>query len=172
TATVPPSTAPAATTIQPIALGESVMLGAITNLQAGGFYVDAVKGRQGDEMATVVETLRANNQIGQVMVIQTGTNGTVTSNDLQRMMAQLPPNLTPTVVFLTVRVPRGWQDANNALIRALPATYPNVTVLDWQTASMSIDICKDGIHIACGGTMAQFYANLIFDAIGRPDLKK
>ncbi|MCU1397347.1 MAG: hypothetical protein JWN62_456 [Acidimicrobiales bacterium] len=177
-ATLPPTTAPAApaapaaTTIQPIALGESVMLGALTNLQAGGFYVDAVKGRQGDEMAGVVETLRANNQIGQVMVIQTGTNGSVSSNDLQRMMAQLPPDLTPTVVFLTVRVPRGWQDANNALIRALPATYPNVTVLDWQSASMSINICKDGIHIACGGTMAQFYANLIFDAIGRPDLKR
>jgi hypothetical protein len=170
--TTPPTTAAPAFEIQPIALGESVMLGAITNLQAGGFYVDALKGRQGDAMATLVETLRASNQIGKVMVIQIGTNGQVTSNDLQRIMAQLPPELTPTVVFLTVRAPRDWQDGNNELIRALPTTYPNVKVLDWQSASMAISICSDGIHIACGGMMAQYYANLIFDAIGRPDLDR
>jgi peptidoglycan/LPS O-acetylase OafA/YrhL len=170
--TTPPTTAAPAFEIQPIALGESVMLGAITNLQAGGFYVDALKGRQGDAMATLVETLRASNQIGKVMVIQIGTNGQVTSNDLERIMAQLPPELTPTVVFLTVRAPRDWQDGNNELIRALPTTYPNVKVLDWQFASMAISICSDGIHIACGGMMAQYYANLIFDAIGRPDLDR
>ncbi|MCU1396581.1 MAG: putative acyltransferase [Ilumatobacteraceae bacterium] len=172
-ATAAPTTAPpAASTIQPIALGESVMLGALPNLQAGGFYVDAVVGRQGSQMADLVESLRANNQIGQTIVIQTGTNGSISSKDLQRIMAQLPPNLTPTVVFLTVRVPKPWQDANNALIRALPQSYPNVQVLDWQTQSMSITICSDGTHIACGGTMAQFYANLIFDQIGRPDLER
>ena len=181
-ATVLATTAPAATTaattapvpsgIQPIALGESVMLGAITNLQTGGFYVDALKGRQGPEMATLVETLRTNNQIGSVVVIQIGTNGSVSAGDFQRIMAQLTPDLTPTVVFLTVRVPKSWQDGNNELIRALPAQYPNVTVLDWQVASMSTSLCKDGTHIACGGGAAQFYTNLIFDAVGRPDLKR
>ena len=163
---------PAASGIQPIALGESVMLGAITDLQTGGFYVDALLGRQGPDMATLVETLRANNQIGRIMVIQIGTNGSLSSGDFRRIMAQLPPDLTPTVVFLTVRVPKPWQDGNNELIRALPSHYPNVRVLDWQVESMSTNLCKDGTHIACGGGAAQFYTNLIFDAIGRPDLKR
>jgi hypothetical protein len=178
-ATLPPTTVAETTTttapapaIQPVALGESVMLGAVPNLQAGGFYVDAVKGRQGSEMAALVEAMRANNQLGQIVVIQIGTNGRVSEDDFDRMMAQLPPDKTPLVVFLTVRVPKSWQDHNNELIRALPSRYPNVKIADWQYASGAITICSDGTHIACGAGMAQYYANLIFDTIGRPDLER
>ena len=65
-----------------------------------------------------------------------------------------------------------WIDDNNTKIRALPATYPNVTVADWATISESVELCKDGTHIACNGSApAQTYANMIFDAIGRPELK-
>ena len=94
------------------------------------------------------------------------------NQDFARMMAQLPPDLTPQVVFLTVRAPKKWIDANNARIRALPGTYRNVVVLDWEAASAGTKLCGDGIHVACGGGAAQFYSNLIFDAIGRPDLKR
>ena len=179
-ATLPPGTTlPETTTtpvpapaIQPVALGESVMLGAIADLQAGGFFVDALKGRQGPEMAALVESMRANNQLGQVVVIQIGTNGRISDDDFDRIMAQLPPELTPTVVFLTVRVPKSWQDPNNELIRALPSQYPNVKIADWQFASGAITICSDGTHIACGSQMAQYYTNFIFDTIGRPDLDR
>ena len=92
------------------------MLGALTNLRAGGFFIDALQSRQGTEMATLVETMRAADQLGSVVVIQIGTNGSVSANDLKRIMTQLPPDKTPTVVFLTVRVPRKWQDGNNMLI--------------------------------------------------------
>ncbi len=177
--TTPATTAPPAvptrspgTGIQPVALGESVMLGALTNLRAGGFFIDALQSRQGTEMATLVETMRAADQLGSVVVIQIGTNGSVSANDLKRIMTQLPPDKTPTVVFLTVRVPRKWQDGNNMLITALPSQYPNVKVLDWEAASFSTKLCADGIHIACGGGAAQYYANLIFDEIGRSDLDR
>ena len=33
-------------------------------------------------------------------------------------------------------------------------------------------LCNDGFHIACSPASEQTYANLIFDAIGRADLKK
>ena len=173
-ATTPPTpaTIPGTPQIQPVALGESVMLGAITNLQNGGFFVDALKGRQGPAMAELVETMRANSQLGDVVVIQIGTNGAISWDDLTRIMAQLPPNLTSKVVFLTVHVPKKWQDGNNLLIQDLPAHYPNVTVVDWNFASMGTTLCSDGTHIACGGGAAQYYSNLIFDAIGRPDLDR
>ena len=167
-----PATIPGTPGIQPVALGESVMLGAITNLQAGGFFVDALKGRQGPDMAALVETMRANNLLGDVVVIQIGTNGSISSDDLNRIMAQLPPNLTSKVVFLTVHVPKKWQDGNNLLILDLPAHYSNVTVVDWNFASMGTNLCSDGTHIACGGGAAQYYTNLIFDAIGRSDLDR
>jgi peptidoglycan/LPS O-acetylase OafA/YrhL len=158
--------------VQPVALGESVMLGAVNQLQAGGFFVDALKGRQGPEMATLVENMRAAGQLGKIVVIQIGTNGSVSADDFARMMAQLTPDQTPLVVFMTVRVPKKWQDGNNTLIRDLPNHYSNVRILDWQVASMSINICKDGTHIACGNDMAQYYTNQIFEAIGHPELEK
>ena len=76
------------------------------------------------------------------------------------------------MVFLTVHVPKRWQDGNNAIIRDLPNHYANVAVLDWDSAAQTVSICSDGTHIACGPEMAQFYANLIFGAIGRPDLQR
>ena len=90
-----------------------------------------------------------------------------------RIMAQLPPELTPNVVVLTVRAPRVWIPDNNARIRALPLRFPNVVVLDWEAASASIldQLSGDGYHLRTGAAK-QFYANLIFEAIGRPDLKK
>jgi len=168
----PDTTVPQPAPPPPVALGESVMLGAKPNLEAAGFFVDAVKSRQGPEMAALVEAMRANGQLGQTVVIQIGTNGSVSADTFARIMAQLPPELTPQVVFLTIHVPRRWNDGNNALIRSLSGTYPNVSILDWDLAATTIPICSDGIHIACGPEMAQLYANLIFDAVGRPELKK
>jgi hypothetical protein len=90
-------------------------------------------------------------------------------------MAQLPPDQTPLVVFLTVKAPRGWIADNNARIRNLPNLYPNVLVVDWEAESAKVadglSSSDGGIHLSTG-TAKQFYANLIFAAIGRPDLMK
>jgi len=123
-------------------------------------------------MAELVEGLRGMDQIGATVVIQIGTNGPIDQGTLDRIMAQLPAETTPQVIFLTVTAPRGWTDGNNALIRNLPTTYPNVQILDWQAATAMIELCKDGIHLVCGTGAQRAYANLVFDAIGRPDLKK
>lgn len=176
--TVEPTTAPP-TTVDPIdllpayAAGESVMLGAAAEISAGGIVVNAARSRQGTNMAELMETLRAENALGRIVIIQTGTNGPVNDATFDRIMAALPAELTPMVVFMTVRAPRGWIADNNARIRSLPSRYPNVVVLDWEAASAAIldQLSGDGFHLKTGGAK-QFYANLIFDAIGRPDLKK
>ncbi len=165
------TTAPAPT-LAPVALGESVMLGALPQLQAGGFFVDALKSRQGTQMAELIEAYNANNQLGQTVVIQIGTNGGVDQTTFDRIMAQLTPDEHPQVVFLTVTAPRNWTAGNNEQIRSLPSRYPNVTVLDWEAAAGAISLCRDGIHLVCGTGAEQFYANLIFEAIGHPELKK
>jgi len=167
------------TTVNPIdllpaiAAGESVMLGAVGELSAGGIVVNAAVSRQGTNMAELMERLRAKGELGRIVIIQTGTNGPVNDATFDRIMASLPPDLTPLVVFLTVRAPRAWIADNNTRIRALPLRFPNVVVLDWEVASAAIldQMSGDGYHLKTGGAK-QFYANLIFDAIGRPDLKK
>lgn len=171
------SAAPAAGTVPvpgsaPVAIGESVMLGAAGQLQAGGFVVNAGESRQGKETAEVVAALKAGGQLGDIVVIQTGTNGSVSTETLDRIMASLPAAEHPLVVFLTVWAERGWIDPNNALIADLPNRYPNVRVLDWKQKLTNGEVpglCSDGLHL-CRASAQQTYANSIFEAIGRPDL--
>ena len=176
---LPPTTAPAPSTtlgpvdfLAPYAIGESVMLGAAPQLNAAGIQVNAAVSRQGGNLADVVGLLRAGGQLGRVVVIQTGTNGSVSDATLDRIMSFLPAADTPLVVFLTVRAPRGWIADNNTRIRQLPTRYSNVKVLDWEAESNAIlgELSNDGYHLRTS-IAKQFYANLIFDAIGRPDLK-
>ena len=172
-ATAPPTTVDPIDLIPTQAFGESVMLGAVSELSAGGIVVDAAVSRQGTDMAELLARMRADGQLSRIVIIQTGTNGYVNDANFDLIMAQLPPELTPMVVVLTVRAPRAWISHNNERIRALPQRFPNVVVLDWEVASATIldQLSGDGFHLRTGGAK-QFYANLIFDAIGRPDLKK
>jgi hypothetical protein len=172
--TVAPTTTVPVDQRPPISVGESVMLGAKPQLEAGGFTVYAEESHQADWIISVVGQLRAAGQIGKTIVIQTGTNGQVTAEQYDQIMSFLPAAEVPTVVFLTVRAPgKGWIDGNNELIRALPSKYPNqVKVLEWKGLVDSDQIpgmAGDGTHL---GTVAakQTYANYIFDTIGRRDL--
>ena len=59
--------------------------------------------------------------------------------------------------------------------RLLPSVYPNVTVVDWEAESANVagELSRSdgGIHLSTSHAK-QFYANLIFFAIGRADLAK
>jgi hypothetical protein len=175
TTTLPtPTTLPDPVDLLPVyAVGESVMLGAAPQLQAGGIVVNAAVSRQGKNVADVIGQLRAGGQLGRVVVVQTGTNGPVSDETFERIMSYLPADQTPLVVFLTVRARRGWITDNNARILGLPAKYPNVKVLDWLAESENVkgELARDGYHLRTPFAK-QFYANLVFEAIGRPDLRK
>jgi hypothetical protein len=157
----------------PVAIGESVMLGARAQLQAGGFAVVAEISHQADWIVDTVARLRAEGRIGTDVVVQVGTNGQTTPEQLDEIMSYLPADEVPTVVLLTVRAPgKGWIDGNNEHIWALQGRYPNVKVLDWKGLVDSGQIpgmAGDGAHL---GTEAakQTYANYIFSMIGRNDL--
>ena len=172
TTTPPPATDVTRDQLPTIALGESVMLGAAPQLTAGGILTDAEVGRGPDKMGDIVQWMHANNRIGRVMVLQVGTNGPVSQAQYDRLMSFLPAGEV-TVVFLTVKAPKSWIAGNNQLIRALPQLYPNVRIVDWEAEAAAIEAelsrSDGGVHLRT--TFAkQFYANLIFNGIGRPDL--
>ena len=184
--TAPPSTAPAPTPaptpapspvdqLPAYAIGESVMLGAAPQLTSAGIQVNAAVSRQGTNVAEIMALTRAGGELGRVVIIQTGTNGKVSDETFASIMSALPPDQTPLVVFLTVKAPKGWIAGNNTRIRALPSKYPNVKVVDWEVESQQIanelSTSDGGVHLSTAHAK-QFYVNLIFDAIGRPDLKK
>ena len=82
------------------------------------------------------------------MVIQLGTNGTVTQAQYDAVLAEVAD--VPRVVMMTVKAPKPWIDGNNEIIRALPATHPNVVVLDWQARAAEVPaICRTTSTAAC-----------------------
>ncbi|MET0458308.1 MAG: acyltransferase family protein [Ilumatobacteraceae bacterium] len=172
-ATAPPTTpapVPAgdpceATPIARYALGDSVMLGAAGNLAAAGFCVDAVQSRAFISGLDQVVRLNAEGRLGQAVVVSLGTNGPIGTADLDRMMAELAA--VPQVVVVTTKADRGYVAPNNEKLRALPATYPNVTVVDWELESAACPgrcFYDDGIHLPPDGRT--YFAALITAALG------
>ncbi len=150
-----------------VAVGDSVMLGAAEELQARGFQVDAVQSRQMKSFVPTMQSLRDNGIFGSVVVVHLGTNGGFSQETLDSMLATVAD--VPVVLLLTGKADRGWIAENNDRLRAVPATHPNVTIVDWEVLSASCpDRCfyDDGIHLTQSGQ--NFYADLIARVLGQP----
>jgi hypothetical protein len=147
-----------------LALGDSVMLGAAPALVDSGFTVDAVESRTFINGLDTIEILKAQDRLGDVVVIHLGTNGPINDTDMTQMMEALRD--VPQVVLVTTDIPRDWSAANNSLIWDTAAAYPNVSPLDWAGLN---DACpgdcfySDGFHLRPDGQA--YYANLINSAI-------
>lgn len=174
TATTEPTTATtvAPPTTQPVqkfdvfALGDSVMLGSAKKLSAQGIVVDAIKSRQVREGLQVINYYTSIRQLGDNVVIHLGTNGSTTTETFHQLMGPMVD--VERVVVLTVRVPgRPYEQTNNAIINALPARFPNVTVVDWFTLSDGKKdwFARDGIHL--NGVGQDAYVSAILSALGR-----
>ncbi len=163
TAATPTTKAPAS--IPYYALGDSVMLGAAQQLSARGIVTDAKQSRQLKDGVAIVDFLHQQHLLGKALIVHLGTNGTLSEARIAQLMSDAKN--VPLVLFLTVRVPtKPWQDANNAIIRALPSKYPNVKVLDWQNLSTTQPdvFYQDGVHLKQHGR--DLYAALVAQAVG------
>ncbi len=150
-----------------VALGDSVMLGAAEELQARGFQVDAVVSRQMKDFVPTMATLRDTGTFGSVVVIHLGTNGPFSQETLDAMLATVAD--VPVVLLLTGRADRGWIADNNARLKAVPASHPNVTVVDWEAISAGCEgrcFYDDNIHLTQSGQ--NYYAGMIGKVLGQP----
>jgi lysophospholipase L1-like esterase len=164
--TVAPPTTQAVQKFDVFALGDSVMLGSAKKLTAQGIVVDAVKSRQVREGLQVINYYTSIGQLGDNVVIHLGTNGSTTTETFHQLIE--PMSKVPKIVVLTVRVPgRPYQKTNNDIVRALPARFPNVTVVDWHELSKDNKswFAGDGVHLNGAGQDA--YVAAILAALGR-----
>ncbi len=160
---VPP--APAAPGIRLVGFGDSVMLGSAERLVERGFVVDAVQSRQFSAALPDLQAIRDNGFLGSAVVVHLGTNGSFPQASLDQMMAILAD--VPIVVFVTGKADRVWIAGNNEKIRALPAAYSNVTVLDWEVIGPQCPgdcFYDDQIHL--NGAGRTYYADLIARLLG------
>ena len=153
-----------------LAIGESVMAGAVSQLESAGVFVQVREGRGPEGVKNAVIQLRDAGDVGAgtTIVIQVGTNAPMSGSDLDAIMVEVPTDAAG-VVFMTIHADIEYVPANNELIRALPDKYPNVSVIDWDVKAAEVELCADGIHISCNGSgPATFYTNLILEAFGLP----
>jgi len=170
TTVAPTTTVPVKPVIPVLAIGESVMQAVQSTLPQYGVNVDAQESIQGKGIVELIKQVRQTYDITEAVVIQSGTNGEVSQAEYDEM-ASLVADL-PHAYFLTIKAPLAWVPGNNAIIRALPQTHPNVTVIDWETLAQQLgpdDLSKSdgGVHLN-SGTAVRFYANMILGALGKP----
>lgn len=146
-----------------LAIGDSVMLGAESQLSARGFRVDAVESRQSYSGPGL---LRAKgSRLPGAVVVHLGTNGSFPLDVCRRIVRSAGPDRT--VFLVTVHVPRSWQDANNAVISRCDRSFApgRVAVIDWHAAASRNRgwLYRDGVHLTPSG--ARGFARLIDRAV-------
>jgi hypothetical protein len=161
-----PSVAPSGRAVPSVsAFGDSVLLGAAPALAQSlpGVSVDAVEGRQARVVFADIDARRQAGTLGPVVVIHAGDNGIISQSDLVGLLRRLAG--ARRIVLLTDRVPRDWQDPNNAVIAASAHSAGNVVLLDWYKISAKHPewFYPDGLHLRPNGAAA--YATLVSNAI-------
>jgi peptidoglycan/LPS O-acetylase OafA/YrhL len=144
------------------AIGDSVMLGAVGGLQKdikGLTVVDAEVGLQVYAATDTLRYRRALGQLGDVVIVHLGNNGTFTRRQFDEIMRILSG--VDRVVFVNVSVPRAWEEANNEVIAEGVERYPNTVLVDWHSASADRAeiFYRDGYHLRPEGQ--RLYADLI-----------
>jgi hypothetical protein len=139
------------------AVGDSIMIDMQPYLQTDipGVSVDGVVSRQFETGIGVVQADRAAGTLGSVLVVELGTNGTVTSSDFDAMMQAADG--VKRVVFVNVNVPRPWETADNNVLAAGVARYPGLAVLaDWNALSTPHPewFTADQVHLEPEGAQA------------------
>jgi hypothetical protein len=152
---------------QVTAVGDSVMLDYQDSLQTSipGVNVNAAVSRQWSDGESILQTLKADGQLGADVIVALGTNGPITDTDFDNMMAILGG--ASRVVFVNVHVDRPWQDPNNAVLANGAARYPNVVIADWATLAAQNPqwFGADGTHLAIDGPGADALASLIASTV-------
>tara|TARA_B100001778_G_scaffold187661_1_gene154524 strand:- start:686 stop:2794 length:2109 start_codon:yes stop_codon:yes gene_type:complete len=160
-------------------IGDSVMLGALTDVGNGGVEeaflqdistisdqvtVSAAKNRQWYELPGIIRDLDRQNEIGEIVVIHLGNNGVIDDNMINESLELLRD--ARKVLLINVRVPRRWENKVNNLLSDAVVRFDNTELLDWYSLSNKEPeyFSRDGVHTVPTG--ARYYVDAIITSLG------
>src|ERR687891_408862 len=139
-----------------LAVGDSVMLGAVPQLRRAGFEVNARGCRQMSQGVELLASLRGS--LPDVVVVALGYNWTITIEEIRRALIILGPGRVLGMV-----TPRGeYASARAAIHAAGPPLAGPVQVLRWAARSTGKPWTWDGLHLTPSG--ARGFARLLSNA--------
>ena len=146
-------------------IGDSVGIHVAPYLQAEfpNVYADNTVSRQFSAAKGVAQALEASGNLGSVVVIELGTNGTIYESHLRALIEYLGSDRK--IVFCSVQAPRSWIAGNNATLASVCAEYSNTIIADWYGASEghSEYLWSDGVHPNSTGD--KVLGQLVCDAV-------
>ncbi|MEQ1701693.1 MAG: hypothetical protein ABMA25_16410 [Ilumatobacteraceae bacterium] len=157
-----------ATTAPALVVGDSLDLGAREELVAAGLLVNADINRQAtpETVLSVIEPLRDNDTLPDVVIVHLGSNAPASAEDYNRIAQLLADRRL--VIFVTVHVNASWESQNNEHIQGLPSRYPNVEIVDWaaqvDAGNVPGGVAPDGFHLLTVEAR-QFYTELLLVAV-------
>jgi hypothetical protein len=140
------------------AIGDSVMLGAKTQLQNRGFIVDAKVSRQFSEAVTIVKRKAASGVLRRKVIVHLGTNGILIQASQCDQISKYAGSKR-RVYLVTVTGPTSHpkiRKAQNIRLRACAARHGNTFLVDWYGYSRGHGawFYRDGMHLTPKGRVA------------------
>ncbi len=161
---IQPVVAEKASQMNVLALGDSVMVAASTNLQEvfPHMYIDAAVGRQAESLATDLTNAKAKMPNPDAYLIGLGTNGTIKADEIEAAM-KVAGN--KPVYWMNIHADRVWAKPNNNLLTKTAKKYKNLKIIDWNKKASGHNawFYSDNIHPK--GTGAEEYATLVANSL-------
>jgi len=149
------------------AVGDSVMVASTPALEQAlpGIYIDAVVGRQFSTGLQVLASLSASGQLRPIVVVGLGTNGPVTSDEINQLFAIIGPHRR--LVLVNTYEARSWEQEVNSTLAEAAVEHSGAVLADWYSAiEYNTDLLwPDGIHPQPAGGI--LYAQMLTAALQR-----
>ena len=148
------------------AIGDSVLLGADSDIEdtIPNCVVDAKESRQVAKARTVVEDLKQKGELGDVVILALGTNGTFSPTVGKNLVEAIGKERQ--IYWVTAYGKHlQWQEDANRMIWSMAEKYDNIHVIDWAAYCAGHDdwFLNDGIHLTQKGCQA--YTQMLYDNV-------
>ncbi|WP_071461516.1 acyltransferase family protein [Bacillus massilinigeriensis] len=155
---------PAAMNKEILAIGDSVMLDAAQSLlnRFPNMTIDAEVGRQVSQAIGLAPDYASFNQPEKAVIIQLGTNGYFTDEQMEALLDHFP---NAEIYLVNTRVPRPWERKVNESIERMAAKHDHITLVDWHETGINHPeyFAPDGVHVGKKG--AEALTDLIVEAM-------
>ena len=153
--------------ISPLFIGDSIMVNVGEELEAR-IPNAVINGEVGRQVRDTLELVKDNyddyGESDDIIVIQLGTNGTFTEEELNALINVFEE---AEIYFVNTRVPRSWETSVNENLEEAGNQHENVTIIDWHSHSEGKTeyFSADGVHLLPEGVESM--TDLIIDEISR-----